>query len=78
MARKPTDPDHIRSGTSYKKEFRDGNYDRIEVNVKKGMKEKYKSIAQALGYQKLAPFVTDAMDEKIQRDAPERAEELNK
>ena len=71
MGRKPNNPNSVKSGTGYKAQFRDENYDRIEINIKKGKKEKYKLIARSLGYDKFAPFVSDAIEEKIKRDAPE-------
>ncbi len=42
MPRKPADPDNIKSGTKYKGKFRDENYDRVEVNIKKGKKKSTK------------------------------------
>ena len=71
MPRKPADPDNIKSGTKNKGKFRDENYDRVEVNIKKGKKEKYKAASRALGYKSFALFVSNAIDEKIKRDAPE-------
>ncbi len=43
----------------------------MEVNIKKGKKEKYKAASRALGYKSFALFVSNAIDEKIKRDAPE-------
>lgn len=49
MPRKPADPDNIKSGTKYKGKFRDENYDRVEVNIKKGKKRKVQSCIPCFG-----------------------------
>lgn len=64
MPRKAADPDNIKSGTKYKGKFRDENYDRVEVNIKKGKKRKVQSCHRALGYKSFALFVSNAIDEK--------------
>lgn len=71
MPRKPADPNDVRSGTPYKKKFRDENYDRIEINVEKGKKAEYLAAAEKAGL-KMAPFIVAAIEEKIKREGLDR------
>ena len=48
-------------------------YDRIQLVVKKGKKSEIKAYAETHGYS-LNSFVNEAIDEKMQRPAPEGAE----
>lgn len=66
-------PDKAKS-TNYKREFNAQNYDRIELTVKKGEKEKLKFHATAHS-ETLNGFINRAIAETVQRDnsAPSKA-----
>ncbi len=48
-------------------------YDRIQLIVKKGKKEEIKTFAESRGYS-VNSFVNEAIDEKMQKTAPNGAE----
>ena len=56
--------------TLAKNKYRDSNYDRMELAVPKGMKERIKEIAREAGRSSNA-YIVEAVKEKYQRDTGE-------
>ena len=56
-----------------KRKYNEKAYDRIQLVVKKGKKEEIKSFAENHGYS-LNSFVNEAIDEKMQKAAPDSKE----
>lgn len=57
--------------TNYKREFNAQNYDRIELTVKKGKKEKLKTHAAQRG-ETVNGFINRAINETVERDEREQ------
>lgn len=58
------------AATAAKNKYRDGNYDRMELAVPKGMKEAVRAAAQA-GYASFNSYIVAAVREKFLRDTGE-------
>lgn len=56
-------PAHNKASQKYQKE----NWERINLAVPKGTKERYRQEATKQGYTSLNKFIKDAIDEKIER-----------
>lgn len=54
--------------TQYKNEFLKNNYDQVRFTVKKGKKEELKEHCSKYGYKSVNDFITQAVNEKIERD----------
>ena len=62
------------AATAAKNKYRDGNYDRMELAVPKGMKQALRAAAAQAGYASLNSYVVDAVKEKFLRDTGKEME----
>ena len=59
------------AATAAKNKYRDGNYDRMELAVPKGMKEAVRAAAAQAGYASFHSYIVAAVREKFLRDTGE-------
>lgn len=57
----------VKKRNEYLHEYRREHYDQVNINVPKGMKEKWKQYAKESGVS-LNQFLADAVEEKVMRD----------
>lgn len=56
------------AATAAKNKYRDKTYDRMELTVPRGMKEKIKKVCKELDYPSQNSFAVDAMKEKYEKE----------
>lgn len=61
------------SATRAKRKYNSANYERIALDVRKGMKEEYKRAAEACGMS-ISAYVQEAVKEKMERDKAKTTE----
>ena len=59
------------AATAAKNKYRDGNYDRMELAVPKGMKEAVRAAAAQAGHSSFNSYIVAAVREKYLRDTGE-------
>jgi hypothetical protein len=59
----------MKNRTAYKNQWQKDNCDRINFTTPKGHKAEIEAFAKAHGYTHITPFINDAIDERMERDA---------
>ena len=61
--------------TAYKNQFSAENYDRINLAVPKGNREKYREHSKKYGYNSLNDFAVKSMENQVEKDIKQSEEE---
>ena len=56
------------AATRAKNKYRESNYDRMELTIPKGGKERIQGIAKKAGYNSCNAYILAAIEEKIERE----------